>query len=163
MNNNILAVALLACLASTGASAGQPGGSLSAAVADDAGGQPTALPLGKTFAQLSEDERALLRDQYELLRDSDEPPFPAQGLDGIVGELAVVQARAGLKGEMYAVVAVDARGQAQSVSYLRPLPAEVQDEVREILLRAPFKPARCGAKACKMEFPLRVDFGSGSL
>lgn len=162
MNNNILAWALLACLSSAGASAGQPGGSL-AAVGADAGGQSTALPLGKTFEQLSEDERALLRDQYELLRDSDEPPFPAQGLDGIVGELAAVQARAGLKGEMYAVVAVDARGQAQSVSYLMPLAAEVQQEVREILLRAPFKPARCGAKACKMEFPLRVDFGSGSL
>ncbi len=121
--------------------------------------EQSALPLDKAFDDLSFSELDLLRNQYAQLRNSEEPPYPAGGLQSIVGQLNALQARSGMHGELFAVISVDAAGNARDVSWLMTPEQGPLEEIRSLLLAAHFKPAKCGAKACAMEFPLHVDFG----
>ncbi|WP_293371760.1 hypothetical protein [Nevskia sp.] len=116
------------------------------------------MPLDKTFDQFSSSEMELFRSQYADLRAHEEPPFPMGGLKSIVNELKTAQNRHFIHGEMFAVVNVDASGNAQSVSYLLTPDQGHFADVEAIIKRAKFKPAKCGGTACAMEFPLHVDF-----
>lgn len=121
------------------------------------------LPLDKAFDDLSFGEMDLLRNQYAQLRNSEEPPYPAGGLGDIVSQLDALKAKSGMRGELFAVISVDADGKARDVAWLMTPEQGSLDDIRSILLATRFKPAKCGARACAMEFPLHVDFGSRAL
>ena len=168
MNNKTVLFAAAAMLLTTHAAiAKKPGASLAQPVSfsslQSRELEQSVLPLDKVFDELSFGEMDLLRNQYALLRNSEEPPYPTGGLQSIVGELNALQAKSGMRGELFAVISVDAAGNARDVSWLMTPEQGSLEEIRSVLLAARFKPAKCGAKACAMEFPLHVDFGSRAL
>lgn len=118
-----------------------------------------ALPLDRSWAQLSSSEVELVRNQYDDLRAHEEPPFPAGGLGQLASELSALQRQQNLRGELQAMVEVDARGRVTKVSWqMMPAQGSVAG-LDAILARTVFKPASCAHTACAMAFPLHVEFG----
>lgn len=117
------------------------------------------LPLDRAWAQLSSSDVELVRNQYEGLRAHEEPPFPAGGLAQLARELSALQRQQNLRGELQALLSVDAGGRVTAVTWqLSPAQGAVAG-LNEILERTRFEPATCAHSACAMAFPLHVEFG----
>ena len=56
------------------------------------------FPINKKWSELSEEDRAVLRSQYEDMPDTDEPPYPIDGMAPIFRQLSVEAGRAGVYG-----------------------------------------------------------------
>jgi hypothetical protein len=117
------------------------------------------LPLDRSWAQLSSSDVEMVRNQYLDLRAHEEPPFPAGGLGQLARELSALQAQQNLRGQLHAVISVDADGRATAVSWqMTPAQGQVAG-LDAILKQTAFEPATCAHSACAMEFPLHVEFG----
>lgn len=118
-----------------------------------------ALPLDRSWAQFSTSDVELVRNQYADLRAHEEPPFPAGGLATLARELSALQRQQNLRGELHAVIRVDAAGRATAVSWqMAPAQGPVTG-LETILKQTTFEPATCAHTACAMDFPLHVEFG----
>lgn len=116
----------------------------------------SAIPFDKTYAELAEEEKRLVRSQYENMAETDEPPFPLAGLAPLYRAVADGQQRRLAEGELSVIVDVDASGQAlQAAVYKTPDPA-LASYVAGVLLKQKYKPAVCGGQACAMQFPFRI-------
>lgn len=116
------------------------------------------LPLDRSWAQLSSSDVELVRNQYDGLRAHEEPPFPAGGLSQLASELSALQRQQNLRGELQAMIDVDAGGRVTAVTWkLSPAQGQVAG-LNEILERTRFEPATCARTACAMAFPLNVEF-----
>ena len=70
------------------------------------------LPPDKTYAELSDTDKARLRSQYENMGPDDEPPFPARGYRTLVRAMSAVQERLQVAGTVDMGVIVGADGRA---------------------------------------------------
>ena len=75
------------------------------------------LPLDRSWANLSSSDVELVRNQYEGLRAHEEPPFPAGGLSQLASELSALQRQQNLRGELQAMINVDAGGRVTAVTW----------------------------------------------
>ena len=76
---------------------------------------------------------AQVRDWYDGLPASDEPPFPAQGLGAIDQPLITMQDRVAIEGTLFASVTVDAAAKATQVSFLQIPDPKLKDVLAAIL------------------------------
>ncbi len=120
--------------------------------------QGSAVPLNRSYAQLTDDEQRLVKSQYEAMRPLDEPPFPLEGLKPIHQAIAAVQRRLLLQGRLSMQAEVDTQGAVTGVSVYESPDPRVTEAAAGVLMLTRFKPALCRGELCKMSFPLRVTF-----
>ena len=120
--------------------------------------QASAIPLNRSYAQLTEEEQRLVKSQYEAMLPLDEPPFPAAGLRPIHEAIAEIQRRLLAKGKLSMDAEVDAQGAVTSVSVYESPDPKLTQASATVLMLTKFKPAVCQGAPCKMSFPLRVTF-----
>ena len=120
--------------------------------------QGSAIPLNRSYAQLTEEEQQLVKSQYEAMRPLDEPPFPVTGLRPIHEAIAEMQRRLLVQGDLSMAAEIDAQGTVTSVSVYRSPDPKLTEAAAKVLMLTPFKPALCSGQPCKMSFPLRVTF-----
>ena len=118
----------------------------------------SALPINKTYEQLSAEEKQAINNWYEYIAPGDEPPFPLEGLRPIYDALRKAQAKLLVNGELYIFATVDATGQVTSTKIIGNPSPEMTNFAASLLLLTKFKPAVCGGKPCVMDFPLRQMF-----
>lgn len=116
-----------------------------------------AIPFDKAYGELTKQQQAALKSQYEQMDDTDEPPFPVDGLRAIYGPLAKAQNRLLAVGVVSIIVDVDAQGTATAVSILQSPNAAASKLVATLAMLATFKPGRCKGVPCAMGLPLRMD------
>jgi len=116
------------------------------------------VALDKPYDQLSADEQAYWKSQYEGIGPNDEPPFPRYGLKRIYAAIAEIQRKLRVEGKLAIFVAVDATGKATSVEVIASPDRDVTRYVSQVLVLESFRPASCGGMPCAMQFPLRVEF-----
>lgn len=116
------------------------------------------IPLRRTFESMLAEERTALRDFYTDMKDSDEPPFPAMGLEPLVRALHKAQSRLLVSGDLYLVADVDSNGDVQTVTaYGSPSPEMTKIAASALALQK-FKPALCGGVPCSQKFPFALGF-----
>jgi hypothetical protein len=119
------------------------------------------IPLDKTYDQFSPEEKAAFDSLYEALPPGDEPPFPAAGLRPVFNNIRKGQQIVKARGKLNLVVTVDADGKATQVADLGGIGGanalEMARYAGSILLMTKFKPAVCGGKPCKSQFPFMLD------
>lgn len=120
--------------------------------------QGSAIPLNRSYSQLTEEEQQLVKSQYEAMRPLDEPPFPQGGLRPIHEAIAEIQRRLLVQGKLSLLAEVDAQGVAVNVSVYESPDPELTRGAASVLMLTKFKPAVCRGEPCKMSFPLRVTF-----
>ncbi|WP_167086002.1 MORN repeat-containing protein [Massilia frigida] len=118
------------------------------------------VPFNASYAQLSEQQRRLVRSWYRMLDDSDEPPYPLRGTGGIFRTIQELNARDPAEGVLTMVVMVDSEGNAQSVDvYLSPNPYMTK-LAAYVAMKEKYQAARCSGKPCAMPFPYAIKFTS---
>ncbi len=118
----------------------------------------SAIPLNKSYGQLTAEEKQAFNRWYEHVEPGDEPPFPLEGLRPIYDALRKAQAKLLVEGELYIFATVDVNGQVTSTKIIGNPSPEMSKFAASLLLLTKFKPAVCGGKPCIMDFPLRQRF-----
>lgn len=126
----------------------------------------TKIPLNRTYAQLSAEEKAVLHSHYELIGPNDEPPFPRDGLGPVVKVIRQGQQKRLARGELKMLVTVGPDGKAIKVSAQGTTDdVQMAKFVATVLKLTPYKPAICEGAPCTMQYPfylkLDVDKASG--
>jgi hypothetical protein len=116
------------------------------------------VPLDKRYSELSAEEKAILKSQYDGIGPNDEPPFPVDGLLPIYRLVADGQRRLQVTGSMVLSVDVDSGGDATSVSAPKSADPDMVSLVASILIKQKYKPGTCNGIPCNMQFPVRFDF-----
>jgi TonB family protein len=139
------------------------------AIADDAASSPTlnshkrgnmrgALPYDRSYAQLSPEQKAVLRAEYDSVGPNDEPPYPKYGLSEVADAVARMPVRAPIDGEVVLTVRVDERGDAKSVSIYKSPDGRLSNVIAATLTRTKFKPGLCEGRPCAMDYVFRFHF-----
>src|SRR6185437_11223441 len=91
------------------------------------------VPLDKSYADLTAEQKAALKSQYEHMDDNDEPPYPEHGLRPLYEALGRVHEQLNLqyKGELTMYVTVDDKGRAKAVSVGKSPDPEVTQNVAQ--------------------------------
>jgi hypothetical protein len=118
----------------------------------------SSLPIDKRYSELTAEEKAIVIGWYEKVEAGDEPPFPVDGLRPIYDALRKAQANLLVGGELILVADVGADGKPTRVTALGSPSSEMTKFASSVLLLTKFKPAVCGGKPCKMQFPFRFKF-----
>ena len=116
------------------------------------------IPLNKRYYELSAAERETLNQGYEPMERGDEPPFPAEGLRPIYDAIRKAQKKLLVEGNLFLVADVGADGKVTQVSVFDSPSEKMTSFAGSVLLMTAFKPALCGGKACKMQYPFRMTF-----
>ena len=119
------------------------------------------IPLNKTYEQFTPEEKAELGALYESMPQGDEPPFPLQGMRPVFNSIKKGQRIVHARGQLNMVVTVSPEGKAVDVADHGGVgganAAEFSQFAQSVLLMTKFKPAVCGGKPCKSEFPFQLD------
>jgi hypothetical protein len=117
------------------------------------------VPLDKRYADLTVEEKAILKSESGQMKENDEPPFPAKGLMPILRELRKVHERLGLeyKGPVAVNVQVDSQGNPSNVSIVDSPATEISQVASVALLAQSYKPAQCNGAPCAMEYHFHAE------
>jgi hypothetical protein len=119
------------------------------------------FPLNKKWSELSEHDRAVFRSQYEDMPDTDEPPYPIDGMAPIFRQLSVEAGRAGVYGVFIIDVTVNPQGKGTKVTLIKYSTVEAAKVLAYVLVHTKYKPAVCHGKPCIMDFPFSVKLVPG--
>jgi hypothetical protein len=115
------------------------------------------LPLNRTYAQLTDEQKKSLHDNYESIAPGDEPPYPIEGLKPLV--IAITQAQEALRarGELKLIVTVSADGKGKKVEVIGTVDnPKMTDFAGQVMLLTKYKPAVCAGSPCTMQFGFRL-------
>lgn len=119
----------------------------------------TSVPPERSYAELTPEQQAIVRNAYAALAPGDEPPYPLHGLKELYTAISKALGRVGERGELMLLVRVGADGTAKSVSAIgSPTPELLQFAAAAVMLQK-YKPAVCDGKPCEMMYPFSFKFG----
>jgi len=116
------------------------------------------VPVDKTYAELTADEKWRVKSQYEPMAVGDEPPYPLHGLHTILETCAKLQQQLRVRGALTLAVTVNAAGDPIAVESLRSPDPEMAKKVAMVLMLVKYKPAVCKGSPCQMQYPFRMNF-----
>jgi hypothetical protein len=116
------------------------------------------IPFNKTYDHLTQEQRKQIRSAYEHLAESDDPPYPLQGMKEIILPIHEVQNKLLENGTLCAIADVDQNGDVQKIAFYSTPSKEMTQAVSLILISTKFKPATCAGNPCSMQFPIKVSF-----
>jgi hypothetical protein len=115
------------------------------------------LPLNRTYAELTTEQRNSLNAFYESVAPGDEPPYPLEGLKPIVAAILKGQERYLARGELQLLVTVGPDGKGKNVTaYGKVDNPDMAKFASSVLLLTKFKPAICNGTPCTMQFPFQL-------
>ena len=116
------------------------------------------IPVNRTYAELSAEEKAFVSSYYEKMGAGDEPPFPIEGLGPIYSAIAKVQQKLLVTGKLTLVASVDSTGTVTEVQVVESPSKAMTQAAASVVVLSKFKPALCANRPCKMEFPFNFAF-----
>lgn len=115
-----------------------------------------AVPLDKSFDELTPEQQRFVRSHYPALDVGDDPPYPVNGGKDLYAGLAKLAGRLRLHDDILLYVAVDARGQVTSVTTLGTLDPQVKRTIGTAAGLLKYTPARCGGQPCPGVVPFNM-------
>ena len=116
------------------------------------------VPPKTPYAQLTPAEQWLVKQEYPILQERDEPPYPLGGAAAIT--LSFVEAQRSLQtdAEFRLNVLIAEDGKPSTAEILKAPTPELGRWAASVLLRAKYKPAVCAGKPCAMRYPVHFKF-----
>lgn len=115
------------------------------------------VPMNRTYAELTADQKAKVRDDYVKMGARDEPAYPRDGLMPILREVARIQNGSEHPGMMHLAVHVDANGQPTGVAVLKSPEEAATTAVSFVLMHTAYKPALCDGAPCASDYSFKYD------
>jgi len=120
------------------------------------------VPLNKTYAELTPEQKAELHKAYETLAPGDEPPFPAEGIKPIFTAIKNAQRVLQARGQLDMKVTVGPDGKAIKVDSVGSVKAgQMTDLAQQVLMQTKYKPAMCHGEPCTMQYRFTQMLKSG--
>lgn len=116
----------------------------------------SSMPMDKTYRELSDEHKAMLRADYEAMPPEDEPPFPLEGLGKLYDTLGKVSDKLDNRGDIGVIVTVDSNGEGVSARVIKADDAQIGRYAAQVAMLTRFKPALCAGKPCTMDFVIRL-------
>ena len=116
------------------------------------------LPYDRSYEQLSPEQKAALRAEYDSVGPNDEPPYPKYGLADVADAVSRMSVRDPIEGEVILTVRVDERGDAKSVSIYKTPDARLSNLIALMVTRSKFKPGLCEGRPCAMDYVFKYYF-----
>lgn len=111
------------------------------------------VPLNKTYAQLTPEQKEILHAQYENIAPGDEPPFPEKGIKPIFNAISNAQHILQARGDLSMTVTVGPDGKAVQVEdFSNVYNAQMREALQNALMLTKYKPAMCNGAPCTMQF-----------
>ncbi|HEY4998452.1 MAG TPA: hypothetical protein VII36_04880, partial [Usitatibacter sp.] len=101
------------------------------------------VPINRRYGELTPEQRRMVREEYVKLAPGDEPAYPRDGMEAILGQLAKIQLRELESGLLHFAVRVDANGHPEGVAVLSSPSEAISKAVSYVLLDTAYKPATC--------------------
>ena len=120
----------------------------------------SALPINRTYDQLTPEQKQRLNSLYERVDPGDEPPFPAEGLKPIVEAVWKGATKRAVVGRLTVVASVEPDGSVSKVDVLDNPDPHLSKFAASVLLLTKFKPAVCKGQPCPMQYPFTVDISA---
>jgi hypothetical protein len=117
-----------------------------------------ALPFDKTYAELTDAQREILRLAYIDMPPEDEPPYPLNGMKPFMRQISKAQKSLRVRGDLFAVATVDESGDVRKVDFFEAPSEQMAKAVGIVLIKTKFKPGVCGGVPCVMEYPFQMRF-----
>jgi hypothetical protein len=117
-----------------------------------------AVPIDKTFAQLTPQEKLLVKAPYGPMGADDEPPYPLYGLRKTFEASIKLAGALRVRGELVLAVNVDRTGQPISVEVYDSPDMEMTKRMAAVLMLDKYKPAVCSGAPCKKQYWFRMNF-----
>ena len=114
------------------------------------------FPLNKKWSELSAQQHAAFRAQYEDMPDTDEPPYPLEGMASIFRQISIDAGRNHIYGTFIIDVTVNTHGVGTKVTLVKYPSVEAAEVVAHVLVKTKYKPAICHGKPCIMDFPFSI-------
>jgi hypothetical protein len=117
------------------------------------------VPLSKTYAELSDEEKQALKAGYEKMGATDEPPFPAKGLMPILSLVRKAHEGSALKyqGPLALKVMVGVDGKPIGYKVEETPSADLANVAAAALMQQFYKPAHCNGAPCQMMYSFSVE------
>jgi hypothetical protein len=116
------------------------------------------VPFGKRYAELTAEQQAIVKSQYEAMGPDDEPPYPADGIGTVYKLFSLVQERTHAQGYYSIAVDINSQGVPTAVSFLNAEDEDVAKLLAQAALIQKYKPAVCNGTPCAMQIPFRINF-----
>lgn len=116
------------------------------------------VPFDKRYAELTPEQQAIVKSQYEQMGPNDEPPYPADGLGPVYKLFSLVQERTHAIGYYSIAVEIDSQGKPTAVSFLKAEDEDIAKLLAQAALIQKYKPALCNGTPCAMQIPFRIAF-----
>ena len=116
----------------------------------------SSIPFNKSFVELSDDQQALFKAQYQDLSANALPPFPESGLRAIYRPILEKNESLENSGVLSLAILVDEKGRVDNVSVVETTSPELEQFAVEALAGVKFDPAVCDGATCSMEFPVKI-------
>jgi hypothetical protein len=117
-----------------------------------------ALPYDRSYEQLTPEQKAIVRAEYDSVGPNDEPPYPKYGLADVADAVSRMSVRDPIEGEVILTVRVDERGDAKSVSIYKTPDARLSNLIALMVTRSKFKPGLCEGRPCAMDYVFKYYF-----
>ncbi|MFZ6758471.1 hypothetical protein ACO0K9_14805 [Undibacterium sp. Ji50W] len=117
------------------------------------------VPINKSYAELTSEQKTKVRSLYEHLDETDEPPYPLKGTKEILRAISNAQDVLHLQGDLSVFVEVNADGTPNAVGVIKSPDERMTNLVATALIHERYKPGLCKGTPCKMQFPLRIKLG----
>ncbi|MFZ6657678.1 hypothetical protein [Undibacterium sp. TJN19] len=114
------------------------------------------VPINKAYADLTPEQKKLVKSRYEKMDEADEPPYPLNGVKDLYRVIAKGQDALHLQGELVIFAEINEEGKPTSVGVVKSPDARMSQLVAMELMNEQFKPAICKGQACKMNYPLHI-------
>jgi hypothetical protein len=120
------------------------------------------IPLNKTYAELTPEQKEALHAMYQSLPPGDEPPFPEKGIKPIFNAVRNAQTILHARGELNMVVTVGPDGKAIKVeNFSNTRNPRITEATQQVLLLQKYKPGICGGTPCTMQFRFTQSLNAG--
>jgi hypothetical protein len=112
------------------------------------------IPINRTYSELTQREKNVVRSWYVDIPEADEPPFPSRGLKPILESISKGQQKLLVTGELFLIAVVGTNGKVTEVKAIGSPSPEMTTYAASVLMLTDFKPGLCRGQPCSMEFPL---------
>ena len=110
------------------------------------------IPFDKKYDELTAEQKQIIRANYGGLKDSEKPPFPANGTKSIYKAIHQAHKDIARPGSLFLIAMVDETGKVENVSVYQSPHDSMTQFATNVLFNTPFEPATCAGTPCKMEF-----------
>lgn len=121
-------------------------------------GVKASIPLNYSYAQLSEEQKLAVREQYEGMPAADEPPYPLKGLAPFLRDVYAAQRILQVQGKLVLAVQVNSQGEGKEVAIFESPDDKMANFAAAAAIKQRYKPGVCGGVPCTMDFVYTVAF-----